>query len=113
MPPPLLLLKENKRLFTVHLNKSILGISRCNYESPHVIGLPLGVTRIVCKRKPPRGLATVLVRPRFLLLTLRIATIAAEVAAAGVFKLAVAFGADADHVGHDGAYGRRVLRAEY
>ena len=37
------------------------------------------------------------------LLTLAVAAVAAEVAAAGVFELAVAFGADADHVGHDGA----------
>jgi len=37
------------------------------------------------------------------LFTLAVAAVAAEVAAAGVFELAVAFGADADHVGHDGA----------
>lgn len=37
------------------------------------------------------------------LLTLAVPTIPAEVAAARVFELAVAFGADADHVGHDGA----------
>ena len=37
------------------------------------------------------------------LLTLAVAAVPAEVAAAGVFELAVAFGADADHVGHDGA----------
>ena len=37
------------------------------------------------------------------LLTLAVAAVTAEVAAAGVFELAVAFGADADHVGHDGA----------
>ena len=38
-----------------------------------------------------------------LLLTLAVTTIATEVAAARVFELAFAFGADADHVGHDGA----------
>ena len=38
-----------------------------------------------------------------MLLTLAVAAVAAEVAAAGVFELAVAFGADADHVGHDGS----------
>ena len=37
------------------------------------------------------------------LLTLAVAAVPAEVAAAGVLELAVAFGADADHVGHDGA----------
>src|SRR3954447_7671632 len=37
------------------------------------------------------------------LLTLAITAVTAEVAAAGVLELAVAFGADADHVGHDGA----------
>src|SRR5689334_10871096 len=37
------------------------------------------------------------------LLTFAIPAVAAEVAAAGVLELAVAFGADADHVGHDGA----------
>ena len=37
------------------------------------------------------------------LLTLAIPAVTAEVAAAGVLELAVAFGADADHVGHDGA----------
>ena len=37
------------------------------------------------------------------LLTLAVATVAAEVAAARVLELAVAFGADADHVGHDRA----------
>ena len=36
-------------------------------------------------------------------LTLAVAAIPTKVAAAGVFELAVAFGADADHVGHDGA----------
>ena len=36
-------------------------------------------------------------------LTLAIPTVPTEVAAAGVLELAVAFGADADHVGHDGA----------
>lgn len=40
---------------------------------------------------------------KFKLLTLAVATVTAEVAAAGVLELAVAFGADADHVGHDGA----------
>ena len=35
--------------------------------------------------------------------TLAIPAVPAEVAAAGVLELAVAFGADADHVGHDGA----------
>ena len=39
----------------------------------------------------------------FRLFTLTVSTIAAEVTAARVFELAVAFGADADHVGHDGA----------
>ena len=37
------------------------------------------------------------------LLTLAVTAIAAEVAAASVLELAVALGADADHVGHDGA----------
>ena len=37
------------------------------------------------------------------LFTLAVSAISAEVAAACVFELAVAFGADADHVGHDGA----------
>ena len=37
------------------------------------------------------------------LFTLAVAAVAAEVAAAGVLELAVAFGADANHVGHDGA----------
>src|SRR6185369_4025834 len=37
------------------------------------------------------------------LLTLAVAAIPTEVAAGGVLELAVAFGADADHVGHDGA----------
>src|ERR1044072_2593137 len=37
------------------------------------------------------------------LFTLAIPAVATKVAAAGVFELAVAFGADADHVGHDGA----------
>src|SRR5215216_4383145 len=36
-------------------------------------------------------------------LTLAVPAIAAEIAAACVFELAVAFGADADHVGHDSA----------
>ena len=36
-------------------------------------------------------------------LTLAEAAISTEVAAAGVLQLAVALGADADHVGHDGA----------
>ena len=36
-------------------------------------------------------------------LTLAVTAVAAEVAAARVFELAVAFGADADHVGHDGS----------
>ena len=36
-------------------------------------------------------------------LTLAVTTVTAEVAATGVLELAVAFGADADHVGHDGA----------
>ena len=40
---------------------------------------------------------------KWILLTLAVATVSTEVAAAGVFQLAVAFGADADHVGHDGA----------
>ena len=48
-------------------------------------------------------------------LTLAVPAIPAKVATAGVFKLAVAFGADADHVGHDGAgdgfLGRGVLLA--
>jgi hypothetical protein len=37
-------------------------------------------------------------------LTFRITTIPTEVTAARVFELAVAFGADADHVGHDRAH---------
>lgn len=37
------------------------------------------------------------------LLTLAVAAIPAEITAARVLELAVAFGADADHVGHDGA----------
>ena len=36
-------------------------------------------------------------------LTLAISTIPAEIAAARVLQLPVALGADADHVGHDGA----------
>lgn len=32
-----------------------------------------------------------------------VATVAAEITAAGVFELAFALGADADHRGHDGA----------
>ena len=43
------------------------------------------------------------IRTRAGLLTLAVAAVTAEVAAAGVLELAVAFGADADHVGHDGA----------
>ena len=39
----------------------------------------------------------------FILFTFAVAAVAAEVAAARVFELAVAFGADADHVGHYGA----------
>lgn len=39
----------------------------------------------------------------FGLLTLAVPAIPAEVTAARMFELAVAFGADADHVGHDGA----------
>ena len=39
----------------------------------------------------------------FRLLTLAVAAVPAEITAARVFELAVAFGADADHVGHDGA----------
>ena len=35
------------------------------------------------------------------LLTLAVTAVTAEVAATGVFELAVAFRADADHVGHD------------
>src|SRR5829696_1816523 len=35
-------------------------------------------------------------------LTLRVAAVAAEVAAGGVLQLAVTFGASPDHVGHDG-----------
>ena len=46
------------------------------------------------------------------LLTLAVATIPTEVAAARVFELAVAFGADADHGGHDRA-GHRVRSAEF
>ena len=38
-----------------------------------------------------------------ILLTLAIPAVATEITAAGVFQLAVALGADADHVGHDGA----------
>src|SRR3989442_7699289 len=45
-------------------------------------------------------------------LTLRIATVAAEVTAAGVFELAVAFGADADHLRHNRAC-YWVLSTEY
>jgi len=37
------------------------------------------------------------------LLTLAVAAVPAEIAAARVLELAVAFRADADHVGHDGA----------
>ena len=37
------------------------------------------------------------------LLTLAIAAVPTEVTPARVLKLPVAFGADADHVGHDGA----------
>ena len=37
------------------------------------------------------------------LLTLAVAAVTAEIAAARVLELAVAFGADADHAGHDGA----------
>ena len=42
----------------------------------------------------------------------RVAAVAAEVAAARVFELAVAFGADADHVGHDGARDGFLLSME-
>ena len=46
------------------------------------------------------AIAAALYAPSFstVLLTLAISTIPAEVAAAGMFKLPVAFGADADHV---------------
>jgi hypothetical protein len=40
---------------------------------------------------------------QLLLLTFAVAAIPAEIAPACVLELAVAFGADADHVGHDGA----------
>jgi len=40
---------------------------------------------------------------RYSLLTLAVAAVAAHVAAGGVFELAFALGADADHVGHDRA----------
>ena len=40
---------------------------------------------------------------KLLLLTLAIATVPTEITSARVLELAVAFGADADHVGHDGA----------
>jgi len=43
--------------------------------------------------------------PWLILLTLAVAAVPAEIAAAGVLQLAVALGADADHVGHDGAHG--------
>ena len=39
----------------------------------------------------------------YTLLTFAISAVTAEIAAAGVLELAVAFRADADHVGHDGA----------
>ena len=39
----------------------------------------------------------------FRLLTLAVSAVPAEVTAARVFELTVAFGADADHVGHDRA----------
>ena len=44
------------------------------------------------------------------LLTLAVAAVTAEVAAARVLELAVTFGADADHVGHDGARDGFLLR---
>ena len=50
-------------------------------------------------------------------LTLTVAAVPTEVAAACVLELAVALGADADHVGHDGAGDgflvKRVLFARY
>lgn len=47
------------------------------------------------------------------LLTLAIAAVATKVAAACVLQLPVALGADADHVGHDGAGdGLLLLRVE-
>ena len=45
------------------------------------------------------------------LLTLAVPTIPAEVAPAGMLQLPMAFGADADHVGHDGACDAGALRA--
>jgi hypothetical protein len=44
------------------------------------------------------------------LLTLAIPAVSAKIAAARVFELAVALGADADHVGHDGARDGALLR---
>jgi len=47
------------------------------------------------------------------LLALAVAAIPTKIAAARVFQLPVAFGADADHVGHDGAGdGALLLRVE-
>ena len=48
------------------------------------------------------------------LLTLAVAAVTAEVAATGVFELAVAFGADADHGGHDCArYAGKTRRINF
>ena len=44
------------------------------------------------------------------LLTLAVPAVSAEVAAAGMLELAVALGADADHVGHDGAGDGALVR---
>jgi len=45
------------------------------------------------------------------LFALAVAAVSTEIAATRVLELAVAFGADADHVGHDGArYGFLVRR---
>ena len=43
------------------------------------------------------------------LLTLAVSTVPTEIAATRVLELAVALGADADHVGHDGAGDRLLL----
>ena len=46
---------------------------------------------------------------KLLLLTLAVTTVPAEITPTRMLELPVAFGADADHVGHDGADGRLLI----
>ena len=82
-------------LGTFNLN---FGFQFFHAESPGTLWRGLNDSAIDLETDPlrlqPLGLSS---------LTLRIATIAAEIAAAGVLKLSFAFRADADHGGHDGA----------